>query len=117
MKIHRLYAIILRNAFFFRHSLDRWTDAFWWPTIDIVTWGLTSVYFQTHANVFPPVVWYIISGIVLWIFVYRSQFEINVGLDRKSTRLNSSHQIISYAVFCLKKKKIIHKKKSNKIHA
>src|SRR5258708_31398645 len=28
-----------------------------------------------------------------------------VSLDRKSTRLNSSHQIISYAVFCLKKKK------------
>src|SRR5258708_15715258 len=27
------------------------------------------------------------------------------GRDRKSTRLNSSHQIISYAVFCLKKKK------------
>src|SRR5258708_31187394 len=25
------------------------------------------------------------------------------GIDRKSTRLNSSHQIISYAVFCLKK--------------
>src|SRR5258708_11046503 len=29
-------------------------------------------------------------------------------LDRKSTRLNSSHQIISYAVFCLKKKKKYH---------
>src|SRR5258708_18248469 len=28
-----------------------------------------------------------------------------VPQDRKSTRLNSSHQIISYAVFCLKKKK------------
>src|SRR5256885_2603228 len=27
-------------------------------------------------------------------------------LDRKSTRLNSSHLVISYAVFCLKKKKI-----------
>src|SRR5258708_25563213 len=27
------------------------------------------------------------------------------AVDRKSTRLNSSHQIISYAVFCLKKKK------------
>src|SRR5438552_4819467 len=32
--------------------------------------------------------------------------------DRKSTRLNSSHQIISYAVFCLKKKK---KKNKNKL--
>src|SRR5258708_19923342 len=28
-----------------------------------------------------------------------------LALDRKSTRLNSSHQIISYAVFCLKKQK------------
>src|SRR5207244_8638439 len=33
----------------------------------------------------------------LWIPV------IVIGTDRKSTRLNSSHQIISYAVFCLKK--------------
>src|SRR2546429_1101684 len=30
------------------------------------------------------------------------------ALDRKSTRLNSSHGYISYAVFCLKKKKNIH---------
>src|SRR2546426_9213849 len=29
-----------------------------------------------------------------------------VGTDRKSTRLNSSHLVISYAVFCLKKKKL-----------
>src|SRR5690625_6847162 len=28
-----------------------------------------------------------------------------IGIDRKSTRLNSSHVAISYAVFCLKKKK------------
>src|SRR5258708_28614066 len=32
----------------------------------------------------------------------------NSAKDRKSTRLNSSHQIISYAVFCLKKKKTKH---------
>src|SRR2546430_16133199 len=31
--------------------------------------------------------------------------QIGEGLDRKSTRLNSSHSQISYAVFCLKKKK------------
>src|SRR5260221_3212659 len=30
------------------------------------------------------------------------------GPDRKSTRLNSSHTVISYAVFCLKKKKTHH---------
>src|SRR5580698_11193358 len=42
-------------------------------------------------------------------------------LDRKSTRLNSSHMSISYAVFCLKKKKkttesyLVYKKKKKKI--
>src|SRR5437762_10675577 len=32
--------------------------------------------------------------------------EVPVEQDRKSTRLNSSHRCISYAVFCLKKKKV-----------
>src|SRR5438552_4753083 len=37
---------------------------------------------------------------------------VAILIDRKSTRLNSSHQIISYAVFCLKKKKKTQKKTS-----
>src|SRR5207244_10357388 len=40
-----------------------------------------------------------------FVFVVGSVLDILDGADRKSTRLNSSHQIISYAVFCLKKKK------------
>src|SRR5690242_20949512 len=36
---------------------------------------------------------------------------VELGEDRKSTRLNSSHMSISYAVFCLKKKKKKKKKK------
>src|SRR5690242_21301864 len=40
-------------------------------------------------------------------------FQADARLDRKSTRLNSSHMSISYAVFCLKKK-IRHNAKKNK---
>src|SRR2546422_2236874 len=36
----------------------------------------------------------------------RAPAEIGVARDRKSTRLNSSHGYISYAVFCLKKKNV-----------
>src|SRR5207244_7244391 len=36
--------------------------------------------------------------------VFRPSTVTRRGRDRKSTRLNSSHQILSYAVFCLKKK-------------
>src|SRR5690606_41127907 len=36
--------------------------------------------------------------------VFKRAFRVVGGLDRKSTRLNSSHVKTSYAVFCLKKK-------------
>src|SRR5438034_2705112 len=39
--------------------------------------------------------------------------RVEYHLDRKSTRLNSSHTVISYAVFCLKKKK---KNKKYNVH-
>src|SRR2546430_3944715 len=39
-----------------------------------------------------------------WYFATSGPAVIRAGRDRKSTRLNSSHSQISYAVFCLKKK-------------
>src|SRR5688500_20068964 len=39
---------------------------------------------------------------------HREPGQLPTGQDRKSTRLNSSHLVISYAVFCLKKKKRKH---------
>src|SRR5438105_12191415 len=44
------------------------------------------------------------------ITAHKNRIEVLEGAaetDRKSTRLNSSHEWISYAVFCLKKKKIL----------
>src|SRR2546427_12910603 len=42
--------------------------------------------------------------------VGRKPDDVAARIDRKSTRLNSSHSQISYAVFCLKKKKKKHKR-------
>ena len=45
-------------------------------------------------------------GIIDKLFFSDQRYNLgDVGRDRKSTRLNSSHLVISYAVFCLKKKK------------
>src|SRR5947208_8003487 len=48
-----------------------------------------------------------VGGRTQQVVVRQGETNVFAGggvLDRKSTRLNSSHQIISYAVFCLKKK-------------
>src|SRR3989454_2089338 len=39
-----------------------------------------------------------------FLVLHASAVVLDGGADRKSTRLNSSHLVISYAVFCLKKK-------------
>src|SRR3712207_7121772 len=50
----------------------------------------------------PPV---LVRGPIAW--VRENLFASPLQADRKSTRLNSSHANISYAVFCLKKKKTL----------
>src|SRR5258708_22745961 len=63
---------------------------------------------MTFHNLHTKYTHYVLNGKVLKPRMVAAAMRI-FG-DRKSTRLNSSHQIISYAVFCLKKKK----KKNNK---
>src|SRR5690625_6556083 len=55
----------------------------------------------TALQSIPSIVWFPLA--IIW-------FDCNAVIkkDRKSTRLNSSHVAISYAVFCLKKKMTIH---------
>src|SRR3712207_8608199 len=53
------------------------------------------------GNAMGGIVDYLKPGVTGWLNSTNSAD----GLDRKSTRLNSSHANISYAVFCLKKKK------------
>src|SRR3712207_7543883 len=69
----------------------------WYPTIvtepTVPTWNYVTV----HAYGVPQ-----IREDAAWL---SEQLD---DLDRKSTRLNSSHANISYAVFCLKKKKNYH---------
>src|SRR2546427_6696586 len=48
--------------------------------------------------------------VLSWDNASNNQWLIGLWIDRKSTRLNSSHSQISYAVFCLKKKKNIDKR-------
>src|SRR5690625_6287643 len=49
----------------------------------------------------------VIARAIMKIRVQAIHREASARGDRKSTRLNSSHVAISYAVFCLKKKKIL----------
>src|SRR5437879_7895633 len=85
------------------------TIVFQWLAVAVVAWrcyarGLNA---QRLGVAFPEPVLTTVIAVALSLVLAANQF---LGLrrlarDRKSTRLNSSHRCISYAVFCLKKKK------------
>src|SRR3712207_8445248 len=59
---------------------------------------------ETDEAAFPAIVRLVAPRVVLLNNLFRDQLDRYGELDRKSTRLNSSHANISYAAFCLKKK-------------
>src|SRR5471032_3450995 len=65
-----------------------------WPARQIVFWNAAHVFRVTHPLVYTD------SGSGDKTFDWVLAFCLQVFADRKSTRLNSSHITISYAVFC-----------------
>src|SRR5438552_11191730 len=68
----------------------------------LVAVGLSGAWIGNLTRLEPYRPFFIAAALVALFFAGQRNKR-----DRKSTRLNSSHQIISYAVFCLKKKKKI----------
>src|SRR5436309_11627604 len=73
------------------------------PDLDATTWSAREHVVWTKG---PQALWDAFQKIDPWWFDFLKRIPQRLRpLDRKSTRLNSSHVKISYAVFCLKKKK------------
>ncbi len=80
MKWHRIWGIILRYNYLFKRSLDRQADMFYWPTMDLLLWGITGSYFMSHAKDIPYALTMIVSGLVLWIILWRGQGELTINI-------------------------------------
>src|SRR3712207_8709304 len=63
--------------------------------------------FQQQMGAWIPAM--LLYFVIAFVLSYVISLLMNIVLDRKSTRLNSSHANISYAVFCLKNKKREHR--------
>jgi ABC-2 type transport system permease protein len=77
---HRVWAVILRHMYNFYHTWDRIVDAFYWPSLDIIVWGLTISSLQKQGTGTALQIAMILVGVVLWYVLWRGQYEITVNL-------------------------------------
>lgn len=86
MKVHRIHALVLRHLYNFKHSFDKYTEIFLFPIIDVLLWGMTSVYFQktlaAQAGVYSAnyFVIAIVSAIIFWLITLRISADVPFGL-------------------------------------
>src|SRR5256885_11586885 len=112
-----MYAAVVLSFFFFssrrRHTRLQgdWSsdvcssDLLFLALIALKSAGIVAASpatFVTLGDLHKPEV--ILASLGFLIIVVLDRLKVPGAIDRKSTRLNSSHLVISYAVFCLKKK-------------
>jgi ABC-2 type transport system permease protein len=74
----RIWAIFLRY-FYVSTKLDQISDLFYWPAIDIFLWGMTMSWVQTHENQIPNIILVVLTGLIFWGIVWRSNYEIAIN--------------------------------------
>lgn len=109
MNLNRVWAMVIRYTYNMKHSLDRLSDMFYWPAIDLFVWGLTGLYLAQLTNRSEEHFYVILSGLVFWLVIWRAQYEITVSLlsefwDRNivnlfTTPLTVTELMVSFIVF------------------
>jgi ABC-2 type transport system permease protein len=79
MKFHRSWAIFLRYFYVFS-KFDQLAELFYWPAVDIVLWGMTSLWLQNSDTSVTNFALNLLSGLVFWQIMWRSNFEVGVNL-------------------------------------
>jgi ABC-2 type transport system permease protein len=79
MSFHRIWAVFMRYFYSFA-KLDHLCDLFYWPSLDILLWGMTSIWIQRHETGVPHIALAILTGLIFWQIIWRGNYEITVNL-------------------------------------
>lgn len=82
MSITRIKGIIIQNLFFLNHSLEELMDAFFFPVLDLIIWGLMTNYFANLRGPVAGVVTFLMGGLILWNIVWRAQQDMSFAFLR-----------------------------------
>jgi ABC-2 type transport system permease protein len=78
MNIKRINALMLRHLYIYKRSMPRLMDVFFWPVMELLTWGFFSFYLgQTSLQNF-NIATMLLGGVILWQVVDRAQNSISV---------------------------------------
>ncbi|MDZ4221580.1 MAG: ABC transporter permease [Patescibacteria group bacterium] len=83
MKLHRINAIMLHHLYFWKKSVPRWLDVFYWPVVTLAVWGFISVFLQEGGDLSEDagiqIAGMLLGGVTLWMLFQRAQQDIAIS--------------------------------------
>jgi ABC-2 type transport system permease protein len=96
MSLRRIWAVYIRHAYSLKHSLPGMFDMLFWPAMDLLLWGLLTLFIQRQQVHLPVAVGFLIGGVLLWDIVFRSNLGIGITfLDDTSWTHNVLNLLVS----------------------
>lgn len=79
MNWHRIAALLYRYVMLLRHDFGKVADTFYWPLIDIISWGFMTVYISQTQLPQSNIVNFLLSAIILWTVVYTVARDVAIS--------------------------------------
>jgi len=75
----RIAAMIVRYLYILRGSWPRVVELAYWPTVQVILWGLISVFFTTHSSWLVQAAGVLIAGVMLWDVLFRGELGVSIS--------------------------------------
>ena len=78
ISLHRIGALALRYLYLLRRSWVRIIELAYWPTVQMILWGFITQYLVHNSSVLNQATGLLLSGVLLWDILFRSQLGLSV---------------------------------------
>ena len=95
MSWNRVYALVLRHWYLFPRSLDRVTDTFFWPVVEVFMWVYASMWLATQESPNNPLTLFMLTALVSWRIVFQSSYELGINIIEECWNRNFTNLFAS----------------------
>lgn len=92
---YRVGALVLRYVYLLRRSWPRLLELAYWPTVQMILWGLITRFFLTHSTWLVQAAGVLISAVLLWEVLFRGQLGVSLAFFEEVYSRNLGHLFVS----------------------
>ena len=87
----RIGALVLRHMYLLRRSWPRLLELVYWPTVQMILWGLVTLFLATNSAWVAQASGVLLAGVILWDVLFRGQIGLSLVFLEEMWSRNLGH--------------------------